>query len=766
MPAAGQNAPDERPLWEMHRDGRFHELLDAIQGLQGKYPRWSAPKRLVDLAREGAFTKSVEDAVRASDHAALIALAAEKPEAFGCQRIDWAWALGEAYAQTRRQREAQALAERLLSRTCAEEHRLVTLYKARGWLAVAAWEGLLEREAALTHAPEIEEKLQKLRYDARVARFHATPDARSPEAFQELAAGVDRYQDAGTALSGAWLYFNRADIAQARRWFGQALRWKADSNDARYGLALCSFKEGRFDDALSEARALPSGHPDRERLMQEALLAKAGSEAEANRHAEAAALILEAAALGSLPRHGRTRYAWTLLQLGDAAGAARAFEGLYREQPDAESAHGLAISYGRAGKDLASLGALTENEPLATVVREENGRRMLDQKRFLSAGRNDPQIAGTLGSAGVAQFSLAGALREKSGSEGTSRLRRQLVPSIEAGMPFASDGEAFVRLDRVILSSGALPANAAVGSPPAVPGAYAFAPVTRVEGVEPRAFVRVERDAIWQLHLGMTPTGGPVSEHLFGRIERHAHASWGFYDLAAYAEPVRESILSYVGLRDPYGGASWGRVLRYGAEARSLWLMREGWALNAGARAEHIVGDGVADNDRVRAEAGFGRNLGLRGFDYAVLGIETSVDQYRRNLSPFTLGNGGYYSPQEVVRGGLALNFQSEERRPWIMRGRVSAGRARRVQDDAPRFPLASGGGTFPGSRDYGNDAEAEFSAVWQLTERVQAGAILARSTAPQYGSTTSGLVLRVLLESRNAVTSGDLPVRLLTDLR
>jgi hypothetical protein len=498
--------------------------------------------------------------------------------------------------------------------------------------------------------------------------------------------------------------------------------------------------------------------------MHDALLGDARSAYESKRYGDAAAELHEAQSLAPLPRYAQSLYGWSLLRAGDAEGATPVFEQLYREQPDEESASGLVASVQRSGKGISSLQALAVTEPLASIFRREETRRMLDEKRFMSASRADAGLAPTLGSAGVPNASLATAVREKSGGEGTSQLRMRLSPSLEGGMPVGADKELFFRVDRVRLESGDLPANAQVGS--GGPGPYAVAPVTEVDGVQPQLFVRMERESIWQLNVGLTPSDAPLQQHLFGRLERRAFAPWGLYDVAAFAEPVRESILSYVGWRDPYTGATWGRVLRYGAEARGLWLDKLPWAMGGSARWERLQGESVADNDHFHADASLGRNLGLRGFEYAALGVETRYDGYRRNLSPFTLGNGGYYSPQKALYGGVALNFQTEERRPWVVRGRWSAGRVSRVQDDAQFFPLAPDGRTFAGSRDYGNDTNVELSGIWQVSQRLQLGAILARSRAPQYDSRTGALVLRVLFERRSAVTSADLPARLSQDLR
>ena len=714
-----------------------------------------------------SFAERVDAAVRASDASALIALGRENPDAFGCARVGWAWALGEAYAKAKRPRDAQALAERLLEGSCTDDERLATLYKARGWIPAAEWATLVEREAPRPRSLEIDAKFRALQYDLRLAPFYAAQSAKDPQAarlFEALAGEVELRRDAGAALAAAWLYLNANDIPSANRWFGKALQWKPDAQDARYGLALCASREGRYADALKSARELPPGYPDRDRLMHDALLGDARSAYESKRYGDAAAELREARSLAPLPRYAQSLYGWSLLQAGDAEGAASVFEQLYREQPDEESAGGLVASVQRSGKGISSLQALAATEPLASIFRREETRRMLDQKRFVSASRADAGLAPTLGSAGVPNASLATAVREKTGGEGTSQLRMRLSPSLEGGMPVGAASELFFRVDRVRLESGDLPANAQVGS--GGPGPYAVAPVTEVDGVQPQLFLRMERESIWQLNLGLTPSDAPLQPHLFGRLERRAFAPWGLYDVAAFAEPVRESILSYVGWRDPYTGATWGRVLRYGAEARGLWLKNLPWAMGGSARWERLQGESVADNDHFHADASLGRNLGLRGFEYAALGVETRYDGYRRNLSPFTLGNGGYYSPQKALYGGVALNFQTEERRRWVVRGRWSAGRVSRVQDDAQFFPLAPDGRTFAGSRDYGNDTNVELSGIWQVSQRLQLGAVLARSRAPQYDSRTGALVLRVLFERRSAVTSADLPARLSQDLR
>jgi len=764
---ATASAPDERPLWALLRAQRYRDLFAEIERLRAMHPGWNPPQQLLDLATEGALGQRVKNALAADDAAGLAKLAAENPAVFGCRRIDWAWELGAAYKRLGRGAEAISLAENLIANCDEDKQRLATLYKARNWMPAPAWGSLVEAELDRPRTPGVDAEYQRLRFGVRLERFTTAQSqgaADAPALFEAIAADVEAFKDSGGALAGAWGYFNRPDLANAKRWFESALAWNREAYDARYGLALIAMRENRIEEAEGQLRALPESYARRADLARDVALAGARSAFEAKKYHEALAWLEKAKTYGPLPRSGQMQQGWSLLNSGDALAAAALFERLYGEQPDEESAQGLVLSYRRAGKNPELLRPLAQGGPLAAMIAENEVGEKISRKQFLAARRADPGVAETLGGAGVPRIGLIGIVREKSGDAGTSKLRLVAAPSIEAANRIGERAELRVRVDRISLDSGSLAPNQVVGS--AAGGTYAINPVTRVEGEMPRLFLRVEGDAVWEANLGMTPSGGPLSSRAFGGIQRRAFTSWGQYDLAVFAEPLAESILSYTGLRDPYtGDTSWGRVLRYGVDARALWLGSTGWTRGLHLRYEQIQGTGVADNERYVVDGGVGRNLGLDGFDYAVLGLEVGAQGYQRNLSQFTLGHGGYYSPQKFVRAGIAFDFLTAERQRWIIGGRLSAGRALREQEDTPVFPL-TGVGNVPGARDYGNDTALEFSAVWSVAAHWQVGALFLRSTAPQFDNTIGGVLVRFLFEPRRSTVSTDLPLQSFNDVK
>ena len=763
--------PDEEMLWRMLRDQGHDVLLQEIARLRGKHPGWRPPAELVQLAFEARFRERVERAIASSDDVGLLQLAAENEKAFGCDRIDWAWALADAHARAGDAARAAAIAEDLVSRCTVDADRLATLYKARAWLPAAAWRSLLQREAPAARSPAIDEKYRRLVYDARAEHFGEARRVKDPvatELFAALAADIEAFRDPGTATAGGWLHLEASDTVQAAGWFAKALSWDPGATDARRGLALCALREKRFEDAIREAQALPQDtSTSRSTLLQEALLGKAGDAYASARYTETLALLAEAAAHGQLPRHARAMQAWSWLHSGETVHAADAFATLYREAPDAESATGVLQSHLRAGRD-AELAELARSDPLRTELRRHQARKSFDEKRFLAARSIEPETYSGRGAVATPQLTPYAAVRDKSGSSGLSQLRLGMY-SIELGMPSGVAGEAYLRLDRVSLDSGPLPAKAPVGA--ALATDYTFGPVTHVTGMQPRFFWRHERDAAWQLDIGITPSGGAVAARPFGRVERQAYAAWGQYTFAGYVEPVRESILSYVGMRDPYSGAEWGRVLRHGLELRGLRLRELPLSVSGRLRIERITGQGVADNSRIQIDAVAGRDLRLPGFDYAVLGLSAGAEHYQKNLGQFTLGHGGYFSPQRYVRAGLAFDFLTKEHRQWIVRGRVSAGRISKTLDAAPFFPLAPDSQctaqpcVYPSSHEHGTDAGVEASAVFRVSDRMQAGFMFSRSVSPQFTNNVAGVFIRLLWEPSGSALSVDLPSRLATDV-
>ena len=81
--------------------------------------------------------------------------------------------------------------------------------------------------------------------------------------------------------------------------------------------------------------------------------------------------------------------------------------------------------------------------------------------------------------------------------------------------------------------------------------------------IEPRLSYKGADKTPYRLEAGTTPIGASITPlPVF-----NAEVMIGSLRLNAHQESVKESVLSYVGLKDPYGDTHWGRVVRSGVEA-------------------------------------------------------------------------------------------------------------------------------------------------------------------------------------------------------
>ena len=175
--------------------------------------------------------------------------------------------------------------------------------------------------------------------------------------------------------------------------------------------------------------------------------------------------------------------------------------------------------------------------------------------------------------------------------------------------------------------------------------------------------------------------------------------------------------------------------------------------------AARYGGKQVEDNSAWGGDASIGRDLRLEGFAYSALGFGAGFDRFARNLSHFTVGHGGYFSPQRYARMGPSLDFQTKENGEWMVRGRVAGGWARKSEDAAPVLPLAPDGRLYDGSSSGGRDFSMQLSSAIRITPHIQVGAAIQRSVSPQYRDLQAMLLVRVTFDPRRGVVSADLPV-------
>lgn len=517
--------------------------------------------------------------------------------------------------------------------------------------------------------------------DALARDEKGQPASGLPALIAEHADALRARADGVLAQRLGWALYRANAFAEAMPWFELALARDGHDARAREGLFFAAQRAGAWQRAYDTAHVAGDAPPWPTRRADVAV--QAALEARQRGDYDAALAWLERAReAGRDDRDLQTLRAWTLLQAGQNAAAADAFAALYQAEPSAELAQALAQSL-RASGQTARLDALAQQSgPLAELLRREQARKWLDLGLAADAASLDPTL--TPGLRGADQPSMAVGLRvrDKSGAPGTSALRL-LSPSLD--LRWQQGGNLWsLQASAPRLDAGAVPQG--VGS--TLPGPLG-SPQQQNGGVD--ALLRWRRAGPQgpEAALGWTPSGGAVPPTWIGSLGWRSVRADGAWQAKLRRMPLEDSTLSTLGLRDPATGRSWGRVLRQGVQIGGYQALNARWSLSAGLVAEEAVGENVVRNTHGAVHLGLGRNLNLPGLRYAVIGPHLTAEHWARNLSGFTWGQGGYYSPQRFTSAGVLAVFETLPDRRWIAAGSASLAWQSAREEASDCFPLA-----------------------------------------------------------------------------
>jgi len=556
----------------------------------------------------------------------------------------------------------------------------------------------------------------------------------------------------------AWNAQRRKDWVQAEALFRRLLAHEPRPAWTE-GLAASLQAQGRIEAAYAALEGLDSATAWRAALAGE--LAEQARQT-GRRSAERDWLL---AAQRDAPADAdlRVRLARNAETSGDRAAACAAWGEAYRLRPEAD----LAAAWGECllglgrREELLAL-AQSDDGALAHWWRVQQARQLQARGLARAAARQAPQgalpeLAGVL----APRVGLGFAGRDKSGSEGGSRLRLRLSPSLRyAGTHAGGWLEAEVSgvgADAGVAQPG-LPFGSAVAGQPASP-------------------TRLDDSAILQLRwstlaaagpyarLGTTPSAAALpatASFALGWREVGEDAAWRI-ELAR--EPVRDSVLSLAGQTDPASGFAWGRVLRTGLSASGYRRLDGGpWTLAGELRGAHLDGRSVADNRQLVAQVELMHGFAAEGFRFLQAGPTLGWEGYQRDLSAFTWGHGGYFSPRDYTRLGAAVQFETAARPDWLLAGRLSAEWQRVERAAAPCHPLPPPAGPttctvdYPGERKQGLAGQVELRGVTRLSPRWQLAGAYAWRHGQDFRDQIFGLELRYLFEPQSVLHSEDLP--------
>ncbi len=263
----------------------------------------------------------------------------------------------------------------------------------------------------------------------------------------------------------------------------------------------------------------------------------------------------------------------------------------------------------------------------------------------------------------------------------------------------------------------------------------------------------------YRIDIGTTPLGQDLSTLVGGVQWSPKLTNYLTLILKGERRAVTDSLLSYVGMKDAYSGKTWGRVTKNGGSAQLGYDDGDaGFYVNGGGYS--YIGENVASNTSMNASAG----VYLRPYhdDFRALqtGLNVSWMDFSKNLSYYTYGQGGYFSPQNYVSVSLPVDF-SQKIDNWKLNVGGSVGYQSYSQDSSDYFPTSDDAQgllkdlydlgyardyRYGGSSESGVGYTVRAGVDYNVNKDMTIGGKVGYDTFGNYNESTAGLYFRYML--------------------
>ncbi|MFP5226916.1 MAG: cellulose synthase subunit BcsC-related outer membrane protein [Acidobacteriota bacterium] len=345
-----------------------------------------------------------------------------------------------------------------------------------------------------------------------------------------------------------------------------------------------------------------------------------------------------------------------------------------------------------------------------------------------------------------------GLVNHRSGTAGFDSLTALQAP-FEASAPLRTGGRLTIVSNPVFLDSGA------VTKSPLLPGG-----VAERLGTAPANAVLNQQNAVgvggevqfatenFAASAGYSPWGFLVSNVI-------ARAYWkpgnGPFTFTATRDSVKDSQLSYSGLRDPgsagpgYSGNVWGGVVSTGGEVQfGKSDPNSGFYFSGGG--QHLNGVHVQSNNRIDGDAGaYFRVKEIPDEGSLTVGVNFFGMHYSHNENFFTYGHGGYFSPQGYYLANVPFSFQGHYG-PNVHYSAVAAfGLQAFQQDSAPFFPLDNAlevtnqNASYSAQSVVGGNYDFHGELSYHMNDHWYAGGLLLLNNTRDYNNQVVGFFIR-----------------------
>lgn len=613
------------------------------------------------------------------------------------------------------------------------------------------------RQAASKHAAALD-ALELRLLKRRMADPQPDTEARARLA-EEVLTLSPADPDALSAL--AWHRFNRGEYAEAEKLFARLAQEDPGDKDHALGLGYARLNSGKLDTALDPFDRGRIPEDAETRYLRQLVYRKQAAEAyDSGQWDQAARLLEKLLALDPTGEDAKELLAWTRYKQGRGDEARALMEERFSAQPSPSLAAGLLGIYTAAGDGDRAYGMADrlaiDPDP---GIRASVGPFYFDRGAPVTAAQLDPNPDRCYRNADSPRMEAFVTHRSKQGAGKFGDTEETALP-ITFVYPTALGNQWSAAVTPRYLSGNG------GSSAPQAGRYYRFLDgVAKKQDLEDNLFLvqpdlgfAMEGKLHTEIHIGTTPLNGPADPT--PTFEARLSAADWYVDLHRCA--VKDSILSFVGQKDPYSNDSWGRVTRNGIEAGKTWPLGGQWWANGSVGFDTYMGDGVRDNQAVHLDTAVGRTL-FFDRDELSYGLFLTARHFRRNSDFHTYGHGGYYSPELMTMVGPFVRYRTAICRNYWLDVRASAGWLHQRLDGSPFYPLFDGdtSGVTPAAAadangEYSPDTDnkfgfsLQFQAMKSITPHLAAGGFASVDNSADYTEWTAGIGIQIFFDPQN----------------
>lgn len=364
------------------------------------------------------------------------------------------------------------------------------------------------------------------------------------------------------------------------------------------------------------------------------------------------------------------------------------------------------------------------------------------------------------------------AMRSRDGENGLSKMTEIKAPLQWSTVPFG-DSRFDINITPITLNAGSSSDQASTrfGTGALIQGQVsetlpeqppAVLPIVPSQGAQSASGVELGMALTgnqYKLDVGSTPLGQDLNTLVGGVQWSPQLTDYLKLILTGERRAVVDSLLSYVGAKDKYGGEKWGQVTKNGGNAQLSYDNGDA-GFYAGVGLYSYIGTNVPSNQSVNGSAGV--YLRPYHFDDRELktGVSMSYMDFSKNLSYFSYGQGGYFSPQNYISVSFPVDY-TQKYDNWKMSVGASIGYQAYSQDPSAYFPNNPGlqgqledyvargmakEAFYSGGSENGLGYTLRASADYNVNKDMTIGGRVGYDTFGNYNESTAQLYLRYLL--------------------